>query len=388
MVPAFYVPLAELPLGRNGKVNRSALRAPETAAEESSGVGPRTALEARLTRLWEEILGVAPIGVRDDFFELGGHSLLATRLIAEVEKRFGARVPLTALFRNGTIEAMALAVAEGYGPAAFSPLLALKPEGGKAPFFCVHPGGGSVLSYFGLAAAFPADRPFYGLQSPGLDGRVPPLRSVEELAATYLKEIRAAFPRGPYHLGGHSFGGSVAYEMARQLEADGGGLGALVILDHGSPDEARASIDHVPSAAEALEFIAGLISAHFGREFHLPVRELESLSEPDRLELFLQRAREAGLAPPGSDVSNVAGLVAVFQANLQALLAYRPGPLRSGLVLLRTAELRSDDPLVGWGSLAAGEVRVLPIGGDHHNMLRPPHLEGLAGAIAAQLGED
>lgn len=386
MVPAVFVRLPELPLGRNGKVNRRALPDPDSVAGAlAGGLGPRTPLEARLVSIWQDVLGLAQVGVKDLFFELGGHSLLATRLLAEVESRLGARVSLNLLFEHGTVEAMAAAIESGQSDAAFSPLVALKPEGVKTPFFCVHPGGGSVLSYFDLAARFPAERPFHALQAPGLDGATAPLRSVEEMAATYVKAIRERFPRGPYHLGGHSFGASVAFEMARQLEAESGGqVGALILLDHLAPDRARAMIDHEPSDVEALEFMAHQIGAHFGVPFSLPASDLESRSADERLRFFLERAREAGIAPPGADVAMIAGLVAVYQANLHALLEYRPGSLARGLTLVRTPGLAAEttaDPSAGWAALAAGTVAVVDADGDHNRMLRPPHVAALAARI-------
>ncbi|MBV8455514.1 MAG: amino acid adenylation domain-containing protein, partial [Acetobacteraceae bacterium] len=391
MVPADFVSLRELPLGRTGKVNRGALPAPDSieGSARRGGLKPRSALEFRLVRIWEEVLGAAPIGVRDGFFDLGGHSLLATRLLAEVERRLGARVSLNTLFQQGTIEAMAEAIATGHGGEPFSPLVPIKPEGTRAPFFCVHPGGGSVLSYFALAEHFPVDRPFYGLQAPGLDGEIEPLRSVEALAAMHVQAIRSAFPDGPYHLGGHSFGGSVAYEMACQLEKEKEGLvGTLVILDHAAPARVRADTLGEPSSAEVLAFIGRQIGTHFGLDLALSAEELSALGDDARLELFLQRAKDAGIAPPGSNVAMVAGLVAVYQASLYALLRYRPGPLACGLTLFRTAEFAAattDDESAGWSTLVRGPVSVYSAEGDHNTLLRPPQVASLAAAVAARI---
>ena len=388
MVPAAYVRLRELPLGRNGKVNRRALpEADALAGARSGGLGPRTPLEARLVRIWEEVLGLPSVGTRDRFFELGGHSLLATRLLAEVESRLGARVSLNSLFEHGTIEAMATAIESGQGATAFAPLVALKPEGTRAPFFCVHPGGGSVLSYFELAGVFTADRPFYGLQAPGLDGGTPPLRSVAALASAYLAAIRAKFPTGPYHLGGHSFGASVAFEMARQLEHEGvTSRGTLLLLDHLAPDRARAMIDRPPTDVEALDFMAHQIGAHFGVEFSLPAAELAERTPSERLTFFLERARAVGIAPPGADEAMIAGLVAVYQANLEALLNYHPRVIAGGLTLMRTSEFAartSDCATAGWERVARGPINVIEVAGDHNSMLRSPHVGGLAEKILA-----
>jgi amino acid adenylation domain-containing protein len=391
MVPAQFVVLSELPLGRTGKVNRAALHLPYTAEApaQTGGLGPRSALEFRLVRIWEEVFGVVPIGVRDGFFDLGGHSLLATRLLAEVERRLDARISLNTLFQHGTIEAMADAIVTGRGGQAFSPLVAIKPEGDRPPFFCVHPGGGSVVSYFALAENFPADQPFYGLQAPGLDGKMAPLRSVEALAAMHLQAIRSVFPDGPYHLGGHSFGGSVAYEMACQLERENHGLlGTLVILDHAAPARVRADVIGEPTDAEVLAFIGRQMGAHFSVDLALSAEELSALDQDARLELFLERAKSVGIAPPGANVGMVAGLVSVYQASLYAMLRYQPGPLMHGLTLFRTpafASETSDDESAGWAALVRGSVRVFDAEGNHNTMLRAPHVSSLAAAVAAEL---
>jgi thioesterase domain-containing protein len=284
---------------------------------------------------------------------------------------------------------MAAAIESGQGAGVPSPLVALKPEGDRPPFFCVHPGGGSVLSYFDLAAHFPSARPFYALQATGLDGSTPPLRAVEEMAAAYVKAIREKFPHGPYHLGGHSFGASVAFEMARQLEAETGAPGGgLILLDHLAPDRARAMIDHEPTEVDALEFMAHQIGTHFGVPFALPAAELETRSAAERLQFFLERAREAGIAPPGADVAMIAGLVAVYQANLHALLHYHPGVFGGGLTLVRTAGFAAqtaDLPTAGWEALARGSIAVVDADGEHNSMLRPPHVAGLAARLGALL---
>jgi acyl carrier protein len=137
-VPAVFVPLDGLPLTVNGKVDRGALPATERARPEAGGgfVAPRDPLELRLTNLWEEVLGVRPIGVTDNVFELGGHSLAAVRLFALIEKRLGKKVPLATVFQGATVE---------------------------------HPAGGHVFPYVDLANCLGRDQPCYGLQARGVE---------------------------------------------------------------------------------------------------------------------------------------------------------------------------------------------------------------------------
>ena len=144
--------------------------------------------------------------MHDNFFELGGHSLLAARLFAQIEKLTGKNLPLATLFQAPTIDGIsALLRREGRG-SSWSSLVAIKPTGDRSPFFCVHAAGGNVLGYRSLASRLDPDQPVYGLQARGLDGADVPLESVEEMAAQYVREVRALQPAGPYYLGGACFG--------------------------------------------------------------------------------------------------------------------------------------------------------------------------------------
>jgi acyl carrier protein len=210
MLPSGFVRLDEMPLNPNGKVDRPKLPRPETVRDvaEQDLTPAQDELEVRLTWIWEKVLGVTPIGAGENFFALGGHSLIAVRLFSEIEKAFGKRLPLATLFQAPTIEQLAQVLRQQGWEPTWSSLVALRPQGSKPPFFCVHAVGGNVLEYHDLARHFAAEQPLYGLQSLGLDGKAAPLTSIEAMAAHYLQEIRHVQPTGPYHLGGRSFGGA------------------------------------------------------------------------------------------------------------------------------------------------------------------------------------
>ncbi|HEX3528888.1 MAG TPA: amino acid adenylation domain-containing protein, partial [Thermoanaerobaculia bacterium] len=242
MLPSAIVALPSLPLTPSGKVDRKALPEPDSGPAPGF-VAPRTAVEEVLAEIWAELLGAAHIGVHDNFFERGGHSLLAVLLMARIEKRLGTTLPLAALFSAPTLEALAaLAETSGGHPAGRKgrgSLVAIKPatnrDTDQAPFFCVHPIGGNVLCYLDLARHLAPDQPFYALQTP--DDR-PPAKSIEEMAARYLAEVRCVQPQGPYRLGGWSMGGLVAFAMARQLAAEGQAPELLALIDTLPPETA------------------------------------------------------------------------------------------------------------------------------------------------------
>ncbi len=236
MVPSAFVPIETLPLTPNGKVDRTALPEPEKKRPslEKKYASPRDAIELELTRIWENVLGVEPIGIEDHFFDLGGHSFLAMRLAARIEKTFGKKLRLATIFMAPTIEKLAAVLRdemqEGSVTAGTS-LVELQAKGTKPPLFFVHgAGGGMFWGYVNLARRLGQDQPVYGLSSRGLDRR-PEFGTIEEMAAQYIRDLRIIQPRGPYHLGGYCFGGNVAYEMARQLVAAGEQVALLALLD-------------------------------------------------------------------------------------------------------------------------------------------------------------
>src|SRR5262249_11903943 len=157
------------------------------------------------------------LGIHDNFFELGGHSLLALRLFTRIKAITGKELPLAILFEAPSVSKLAAVLdREGWSP-SWSSLVAIQPSGSRPPFFFVHGHGGNVVRFRDLAHHLGPDQPFFGLQAVGLDGKQPAYTRMEEIAAHYLREIRAVQPAGPYYVGGFCFGGLVAFEMAQQL---------------------------------------------------------------------------------------------------------------------------------------------------------------------------
>ncbi len=365
MLPSSIVTLPALPLTPNGKLDRAAL--PSAHEPSRTSVPPRDALEYQLLRMFEDVLDTALLGVTDDFFDHGGHSLLAVRLMARIRSECGHAIPLAALFEQPTVEHLARVIREG--ARVFTPLVPLQTRGDKPPLFFVHQAGGNVMAYLQLARHL--DRPFYGLQSIGFDGRNEPLDDVPSMAARYLTAIRERQPCGPYHIGGHSMGGKVAFEMARQLEAAGESIGMLAIVDvPGHRDEDF----EMPDDATALARIVEQIEDHYGCTLDITK---ESLDE----DLVLARMTERNLVPPGASRDDVRGFLRVYKANMQAVLRYRPEPCRTDLTLFASTELVerfADDPMLGWAPLTSGRVVVHHVPGDHMSMLKEPNVAVLA----------
>ncbi|MEM7354625.1 MAG: amino acid adenylation domain-containing protein [Acidobacteriota bacterium] len=381
MVPASLHRIAELPLNANGKVDRGALAATnETDADAPDFVAPRDELELSIAELWQDLLEQPSLGIHDNFFDRGGHSLLAVRLMTQIRQRMGRDLPLATLFEAPTIESLAkLLRREGTLPPR-SALVGIQPLGDDVPpFFCVHPVGGSVLCYVDLARQLEVERPFLGLQVPDPETAASDGASLEDMAAEYLRAVRERQAHGPYHLGGWSMGGVIAYEMARQLQSQGEEVATLVLIDaarqHGDPDQ----IDDAVLASWFVRDLGGLT----GQPLELSADRLRTLDSAGELAAVVEQARGLEVLQDVSE-AEIARLLAVFRRNFQALLHYRAPAYTGSLVVLKAAATDGSATL-GWSDVA-GRVEAYEVPGDHYTIMQPPHVDALAehlrGALA------
>ncbi|WP_424214054.1 amino acid adenylation domain-containing protein [Streptomyces sp. BI20] len=390
MVPAHLVWLERLPMTPSGKRNDAALRALEIEAGPSAeSVPPRDALEAGLAGLFGEMLNRPGIGVHDDFFALGGTSLTAMRLIVTIEKRYGVRMPLTAFVAAPTIATLAERLRSGDASAAFDPVVPIRtaPAGAPArrPVFLVHPLGGNVLCYVRLARHLPADQPLYALQAAGAEPGTTPITTLAGLARSYLDAIRRVQPEGPYRIGGWSFGGFVAFEMARELRRTGEAeLEQLVLLDSIAPDPGERP--EVAELAMMEWFFWELIWVDRGGS--APVDRIpEHLdTEDSRLDYIAERAAEVGIVPAATARTAIRRLFDVYKANWNALREWTPEPEPIDLTLVKAtaplpdvlrpmhgaARTLHDAPANGWATLTSGRIEVVDVPGDHLLLLDEP----------------
>lgn len=232
MMPSAFVAIDALPLSPNGKVDLDKLPPPDSLQEaRASHIAPRDPLERKLVELWEELLNIQPIGITDNFFDLGGHSLLTVRMMDRIEREFGKMLPLGILFEEGSVEHLAASLLEQDADVPRSAIVEVqKGSATKRPFFFLHGdfnGGGFYC--LNLARGLGSDQPFFAVQPHGLDGGSVP-STIEAMAESQLLALRAFQPAGPYLLGGYCNGGTIAFEMARQLQSQGERIDLLVLL--------------------------------------------------------------------------------------------------------------------------------------------------------------
>jgi amino acid adenylation domain-containing protein len=386
MIPSAFVFLEEIPLTPQGKYDRRALPVPHQArSEEGRLVAPRDVLELQLTEQWEELLRV-PCGVTDDFFELGGHSLLAVRLMSRIEQLYGKKIPLAALFKAPTIESLSIILRQETDASSRSPLVPIQPHGSERPFFCVHPVSGNVLCYRALARRLGAQQPFYALQARGLDDDEEPRTQVEAMAGDYLEAVRAVQPHGPYLLGGWSIGGLIAFEMARQLQAQGEEVRLLALFDTKAPN----------AEGESEVFDDASLPASFALHLGLSPEQLQDAADAlsqaqteDYLSFMLEHAKAANIIPHDMSLARLRQQFRVFDANIRAARSYQPASLPAGIALFRAAERPPGahaDTTLGWSRLGLEKIEVHDAPGSHLTMMREPYVSVLAERLAECFG--
>jgi polyketide synthase PksN len=382
MIPAVFVSLAQIPVTPGGKVDRAALMQLDSGSVENrSHVAPRTEIEARLAGIWRQVLNVERVGMYDNFFDLGGHSLLSVRLMAVIHKKLGQELPLSSLFQAPDIAGQAKLLQQN--PQPWTPLVCLQPNGDMAPLFCIHAVAGNVLCYQELSRHMGQQRPFYGLQAPDIDSGAHP-GGIEGLAALYIAAIRSVQAQGPYHLGGWSMGGVIAYEMARQLQQAGEQVGTLALIESYTPEAVQAfEQDYLDKNLLPGDDGETLLLTMFARELGLDGAETmpAGAAASDltlRLDELFEQAKQAGLLPEDIDSAQLHRLFSVFEANVRAMNRYNPGQYRGDVRLLHAGRLDQDYANGGWAELINGDLSIEAVPGDHYSILRQPNVQFLA----------
>jgi thioesterase domain-containing protein len=371
MVPTAYVPLDEMPMTPNGKLDRKSLPAPEAGSVASRAYEPpQGEIEATLARVWNDVLRVERIGRHDNFFEIGGHSLLAALLMAKTNRRFKQTLPLAALFTAPNIAALAKLISSEEAP-SFDILVPIETSGDAPPVFAVPGVGGNVLSLRPLSKVLGPNQPFFGLQAVGLDGKRPPLDSVEQTAQVNIAALKTIQPGGPYSLIGHSYGGVVAYEMARILLEQGEGVSSLILLDSIAPAIMQRNLAH-DEVAELVE--ASMAAADiYGARPEIDVERLLRLSDDEKVHYLAGLLNDCGLE---IDCGQFAAFYRVYRANLLCYRAYTPPSLSREIdvSLYRATEGRQDRLNLphdyGWGRLLQRSIRIYDVEANHFSILK------------------
>lgn len=345
-------------------------------------------LEQFLAQIWEEILGVSRISRKANFEDLGGDSFAAVRLFARIEERIGCSLPLTAIMEAPTIAEQADLLRRKHAPESFICLVPLQPKGSKPPLYCMHAAGANVLFYRDLARHLGNEQPLYAFQPYGLSGKRPPHIRVEDMARYYISEMREFQPIGPYYLGGSSFGGLVAFEMARQLAAMGEEVGLLALFDTYGPNYPK----YLTSTGSLRKTIYGLVQRvqHHWSDLKL----LPNNQKITYLGAKAQKARNQFRRKWKLSKNEIARrfyektgrhlpekLRKTQNSISHALEKYRFGAYAGGIALFRASNQPigiEPNPTLGWEKIAGERIQVYEVPGFHGAITVDPHAKFLA----------
>jgi len=374
MLPSALVFLEAFPLTPNGKIDRKALPVPDLTRQEpeETFVSPRDQLELELTQIWERVLGINPIGINDNFFDLGGNSLLAVKLLTQIENVFKQNLPLAAIFQVPTIRQLAELLRSPEELNIDPYFVPIQPRGTKPPFFLC---GGAVL-YKTLSDYLGSEQPVYGLITDDGQGKLTlQFNHIEELAAHHIEIIKTLQPEGPYFLGGLSFGGVIAFEMAQQLSAQGQKVALLALFDTLKP----GALQKFPLHRQIQYYInqpfkillekiqQRIIKTYSRLAMKNPVFNLKNLEHLVRQEAFFQEAERYS--------KNY-----IMQNYYQAITLF-----------VATKSLESETfqvpPGLGWLDLAVGGLEIHEIPGDHMNILQEPYVQVLAEKLQSSIAQ-
>ena len=388
-VPDYIVPMMELPLSPNRKVDKRALPSPLGRAEAAAGRCPQGVVEQTLAAIWKQLLGMDVCDAEASFFSMGGHSIMAVRLVAMIEKELRVHIAVNELMAHSSIARLAELV-EGKAGARNSPIIKLcHSEGGKN-LFLFHPVGGSVFCYSDLAQLLDGRYTLYAVEPAGFQAEKTvlntELHSVQGLAAIYLDEILKVATDNIV-FGGWSFGGLLAYEAACLFAARGGDPGPVLILD--------TVLDNTRAKLLAAKDDVELLKNQLHEALAFDVEKLRAMNRAGRLAYLVECGEAAGLLPPDFSPAQMENLVQTYRLNAIAAARYdNPTPSDLRILYIRALEFASN-PYIDFNDQYQGWSRFLPeknitlrwTAGTHQSMLSPGLAEGVAEHICDFLGQ-
>jgi acetoacetyl-CoA synthetase len=372
-----------MPLTARGKIDRKALPpVPKFVKEQrTTARAPANDIERALCAIWRDVLKSDAVSVDDNFYDLGGTSLQAFQIFARMAEEFDRDLPPTAMLDAPTIERQAILLRDASADRVSRKVLTFRAGGKRSPLFFLHDGYGAIMFARELVRDLKSDRPVYGLQPPPLDGAHRVLRTVEDIAADYLAEIRKVQPSGPYCLAGYSFGGFVALEIAQQLTRGGEPVSFVGIIDTGF--ELRHAV-----AGEVLssrirrhmgQFWRGSALLYFGTRLKKTVWDRLQTMHGELLKLPKELRLVLGYAIPFDD--RPLFYCRVFHRSSRR---YSPKPYEGAITMFARTEVAGLHR-ARWLTLARGGLMMHEIPARHAEIVWPPHSTKLAEYLDSSL---
>lgn len=382
-IPPILRVLPVLPRLPSGKVDRAEL-------VEAAGAGTATwdlpsretarADEREVLRIWQGLFPDHTVHLDDDWFELGGTSVLAARLVVAVERELGVDLPVSTVATAPTVRGFARCVREAPADRWARLVTLSRGDDTRPPLFAFHALFGNALMFRDLAEHLGADQGVVGVQSPVLAGHRATWRSLDDLADLYLADVRSRQPHGPYLLFGQSFGGVMAFEVARRLVAVGEEVGLVGLGDSMCPVRPdRAAWRRGRGNVERLLRLDRVDST---RGVGVAVRAMAGnavwhLREAGRLVRARRALHRDGRVPPELRGSYARAL------HLRATHRHVPGPAPIDVLLVRSSD-RDADERRGWGTVAR-RVDIVRVDAPHGAIVQEPHVARTSAYLRAHI---
>lgn len=356
MIPTFFVELEEVPVTLVGKIDRRKLPIPTLGPKRDQITLPRNPIEKKLVQLWETLLDIKPIGIRDSFFDLGGNSLLAMQMFSDIEKTFNKRLPVSIIFEEETIENVArLLSSHNQENSKSSSLVAIQALGSKLPVFCIHGGGGEVLIYRDLAVELGNDHPVYGLRYTNKEiDKI----SIKSLAEKYVNEIKEIHPNGPYSFLGFCFGGPIAYEMAQKLTQAGEEVSLVTILNFGNPKKIPLEIPLNKKILNKIKILS-----------KLPVRQ-RALFIKDTIKTVFGRFKTVSKTTENENIEESS-----ISTISKAISVYNPDPYPGKILLVYGENYHVYGGNLGWETVDNGSIHTYKVSSKQNVFMKKPNIE-------------
>ncbi|MEU2789886.1 non-ribosomal peptide synthetase [Streptomyces sp. NPDC007100] len=411
--PALVLPLPaeEFPKTSLGKIQRALLRkrlesgglavyerraAEVTKRQLGDHAAPEGATETALAKIYAELFDADPaaVGATVSFFELGGTSLDILRLKSQVERTFGiADLPVLDILRASSVRDLARRLDAGKPavPAAYDPLVPLQTTGDKTPLFCVHPGVGEVLVFVNLAAYFTRERPFYALRARGFNAGENYFTEFDEMVQCYVRAIREQQPHGPYAVAGYSYGGAVAFEIAKVLESQGERVDFVGIFN---------LPPHIKPRMEELDFIEGAVNLAFfldlisKEQSELLPGQLRNLPPgQDPIKALLSHAPAGRMAELDLDQPAFTAWAELAQSLLAMGRTYEPSGSVERLSVFYAIPIRGTKEdwlnlqLKKWDGFSRSPVKYIDVPGEHYTLMGHRHVAAFQDILRRELDQ-
>ena len=398
MIPSAFVFLEKIPLTPNRKIDRNALPPPDRIIEKKiTYVAPRDEIETQLVELWENVLGVHPIGIHDNFFDIGGHSLLSLRLLLQIQKKINSKITLSDFYQALTIDGLAKMLRkDDWSKNNFSMVCLQKGTSNTAlpPLYFIHVLGTGLKFCKPIVKYLASDLPVYGLSIQLLDQQSHVENRIEDWARFYNLQVKQIQPSGPYMFVGFSNGGLIAFEMAKQMRDSGEDVRLVAILDTMLPKTFNKT-GVVRKVKEQYKKWQRQGTYYFIRQgvqrFYYVWREKITHW------YFRKILRNYEVKGRSGEMTIDLKEYVTWSENHEASIRYNPEPYAGKVILFKSDQTLQEvdnikDPQLGWGEVALGGVEIINCPGDHVSMLTDPHVETVANklrqAIAGALHPD